>query len=60
MTPCRFKMRRRFPEMQALMAKAITDLGERNQNGMVGDIFEIYFNEHVLKMNGSEKDVEAV
>ena len=27
---------------------------------MVGDIFEIYFNEHVLKMRSSEADIKAV
>jgi hypothetical protein len=36
-------MRRRHSEMKALMQKAITDLGELNQNELVGDIFEIYF-----------------
>ena len=27
---------------------------------MIGDIFEIYFNEHVLKMRGSESDIKTV
>ena len=53
-------MRRRFAEMQALMAKSITSLGELNQNEMVGDIFEIYFNEHVMKMKSNDADIKAV
>jgi len=27
---------------------------------MVGDIFEIYFNEHVLKMRSNEQDIKTV
>ena len=38
------------------MRKAITDLGEHKQNEMVGDIFEIYFKEHVLKMKTTDED----
>ena len=53
-------MRRRFPEMQKLISKAMTDLGTHNQPGMVGDVFEIYYKEHVQKMKGSEDDIKKV
>ena len=56
----KFKMRRRFPEMQKLISKAMTDLGTHNQPGMVGDVFEIYYKEHVQKMKGSEDDIKKV
>ena len=53
-------MRRRFDEMKDLIRKALTDLGELKQDNLVGDIFEIYFNEHVVKMRGTQADIEAV
>ena len=37
------------------MKKAIIDLGQHQQPQLVGDIFEIYFKEHVQKM---QKTVE--
>ena len=36
--------------MQALIKQAIQDLGKHNQPQLVGDIFDIYFKEHVQKM----------
>ena len=36
--------------MQNLIRTAITDLGKHKQPQLVGDIFEIYFKEHVEKM----------
>ena len=56
----RYKMRKRFPEMQGLITKSITDLGELKQNELVGDIFEIYFNEHVKKMRSNEEEIKLV
>jgi len=38
----------------------MTDLGTHNQSGMVGDVFEIYYKEHVQKMKGSEEDTAKV
>lgn len=46
--------------MENLIRKAITDLGEQKQNEMVGDIFEIYFKEHVLKMKSTDEDASKV
>ena len=48
-------MRKKTTEMQALIKKSVDDLGSHNQPQLVGDIFEIYFKEHVQKM---QKTVE--
>lgn len=60
MSSLRFKMRRRVAEMQNLIEKAITDLGVLNQAHLVGDIFEIYFNEHVVKMQSTVSDLAEI
>ena len=44
--------------MQALIQKAIDDLGSVEQKQLVCDVFELYLNEHVLKMNKSEDDIK--
>lgn len=46
--------------MQKLIEKSINDLGQRQQSELVGDIFEIYFNEHVLKMQSNDDDIAKV
>ena len=47
--------------MKALIKKALVDLGQcenQKQQDLVADIFEIYYKEHVLKMRGSQADIE--
>lgn len=44
--------------MQALIQKAIDDLGGADQKQLVCDVFELYFNEHVLKMRKSDEDIK--
>lgn len=46
--------------MQKLIEKSINDLGQRQQAELVGDIFEIYMNEHVLKMQSNDEDTAKV
>ena len=42
--------------MQALIKNAIQDLGKHKQPQLVGDIFDIYFKEHVQKMQKTVKN----
>jgi hypothetical protein len=39
--------------MQQLIKQSMNDLGSKGQNQLVGDIFQIYFTEHVLKASDS-------
>lgn len=56
----KYKMKRRIPEMQELIKKSMEDLGNKGQQGLLCDIFEIYYKEHVLKSRGSEEDTAKV
>lgn len=53
-------MRRRFTELKALIKKAITDLGGLNQTKLLCDVFEVYFQEHVLKMRANAAEIKEV
>ena len=46
--------------MQELIKKSMEDLGNKGQKGLMCDIFEIYYKEHVLKSRGSEEDTAKV
>jgi len=56
----KYKMKRRIAEMQELIKKSMEDLGNKGQKGLLCDIFEIYYKEHVLKSRGSEEDTAKV
>lgn len=53
-------MRKRYTEMKALIKKAIEDLGQYKQPELVGDVFEIYFKEHVQKMQKTIDDLGEI
>ena len=53
-------MRKRFVELKALIKKAIIDLGGLNQSKLLCDVFEIYFNEHVLKTRNTPQEIKEV
>ena len=56
----KYKMKRRIAEMQELIKKSMEDLGNKGKGGLMCDIFEIYYKEHVLKSRGSEEDTAKV
>ena len=56
----KYKMRRRFKEMRDLIKKAVDDLSQASQPDLTCDVFEIYYNEHVLKMQGTGEDVSLI
>ena len=53
-------MRKRHTELKALVKKAIVDLLEKKQTKLCCDIFEVYLQEHVMKMRNSPADIKEV
>jgi hypothetical protein len=45
------KMRKKTEEMKKIIESGMKDLAEHGQKDLVSDILEIYFIEHVKKMN---------
>lgn len=56
----KYKMRRRFEPMKALIQTAIEDLSKLNQKELLCDIFDLYFIEQVQKMRKDQEEIELV